>query len=183
VFLSAERAGAEPVGAARFESSTLLASCAFGAFVIRRESLARITARLVVPSTAPLCSEPFGVCCGMLTPIGVSWIVATAFGTAVAAQLLLIGWLVRIYPTIPPKVSYGTTGKAYFWYAPRGVVWLAPASWLVILGVTGAAIIAGPPEVREQPLLAIPFFLTAVSTPVVALAIDEKINTTRRDGR
>jgi hypothetical protein len=118
----------------------------------------------------------------MLASMGVSWIVAVAFGTAVAAQLLLAGWLLRVYPTIPAKIPYGTTGKEYFWYGPRAVVWLVPVSWLIILVFAGAAIAAGPPELRAQPLMAIPFFLMAAATPVVALAIADKINAARRRG-
>jgi hypothetical protein len=117
-----------------------------------------------------------------LTAMDVHWLVAVAFGTAVAAQLLLVGWLVRIYATIPPKIPYGTAGKVYFWYGPRAVVWSAPIAFLLILAVAGGATLSAPP-VRAQPLMAIPFFLLAGATPLVALSITDKINAARNRGR
>lgn len=106
--------------------------------------------------------------------------VAISFGIAVGAQLLLVRWIARIYPSIPPKIPYGTTGRQYFWYGPREVVWLAPVSWLLILTAAGVAIARAPSGVRTHPMMAAPFLLLAVATPVLALAIQDKVNAARR---
>ena len=112
-----------------------------------------------------------------------SWIVAVAFGTAIASQVLLSAWLVRIYATIPAEIPYGTAGKVYFWYGPRAVVWSAPIAFLLILAAIGGTMLAGPAAVRTQPLMAIPFFLMAAATPLVALSINDKIKAARNRER
>lgn len=115
--------------------------------------------------------------------MNLSWLVAIAYGTAVAAQFILLWWLARTYSAIPTKIPYGTLGKEYFWYGPRGVVWLAPVSWLAILGVAGVVVARGPSMPAAQVAATIGFFLMAAATPLIALAINAKITAARRRGR
>ena len=109
-----------------------------------------------------------------------STLVALAFGAAVVAQLLLAAWIARIYATIPAKIPYGTAGNVYFWYGPKAIVWSAPAAFLAILACSGAVIVQAPPQVGAQPLIAISFAALAAVTPVLAIAIQQKINAARR---
>ena len=106
--------------------------------------------------------------------------VAIAFGAAVLAQLVLVAWLARQYPSIPSRIPYGTAGDRYFLYGPRALVWLAPVAWLLLLAWCAFIILRAPAGVGMYPVMALPFAFLTLATPVVGLAINDKIRAARR---
>lgn len=72
------------------------------------------------------------------------------YGLAAGAHLVLVAWLVRRYPELPPRFPWSTlpTGEVLFW-GPPWVVFVGPAiviATLVALPVLFATIPAhGPP--------------------------------------
>ena len=107
-------------------------------------------------------------------------VVASAIGLAVIAQVALIAWLARRYRTIPSKIPYGTAAGQYFLYGPRALVWLSPFALLALVAWCGVVIARAPVIVRAQPLLAIPFVVIVLATPLVGVAIRAKIDAARR---
>jgi hypothetical protein len=111
-----------------------------------------------------------------------STIVWLAVVVALFSQLLLIAHVARRWPSIPREVPYGTLpGGRYFWWGPRAIVWSAPAVFIIMIAAT-AGIIWQTPILQRQPLMAIPFVLLALTTPLMQRSIDEKIDAAiRRD--
>jgi hypothetical protein len=63
----------------------------------------------------------------------------------------------------------------YFAWGPRAIVWITPAMLTAIVVVV-AGIIWQTPLLQQQPLMAVPFVLIALSRPLVERSIDEKID-------
>lgn len=109
-----------------------------------------------------------------------SLVVGFSIALAFASQLWLAEHIRRRWPSIPARIPYGTLpGRRYFAWGPRGVVWLTPATLLVLLAAITFLIAAAPPFVRSQPLLAIPFIIMACCTPLLRASIDDKIEAAR----
>ena len=102
-------------------------------------------------------------------------IVWLAVALALFTQLLLVGHMARRWPSVPREIPYGTLPGRYFLWGPRAIAWLTPAVMIVLI-VFVAAIIWQTPLLQQQPLMAIPFILIALSMPLVQRSIDDKID-------
>ncbi len=106
-------------------------------------------------------------------------VVYVSFAAAVAAQVALMVWIARIYPRTPRRIPYGTIGNRHFWYGPREVVWLTPITMLALLAWIGF-IMAKVPPIGAQPLMAIPFVMMVIATPLLGFSINDKVEAARR---
>jgi len=104
-----------------------------------------------------------------------SSIVWLAVALAFFTQLLLVFHMIRRWPSVPSQIPYGTLPGRYFLWGPRAIAWSTPAAIIVIIAVI-AGIIWCTPSLEQQPLMAVPFVLIAVSMPIVQRSIDDKID-------
>lgn len=104
-----------------------------------------------------------------------SLIVWLAVALALFTQLLLVLHMVRRWPSVPPEIPYGTLPGRYFLWGPRAIAWSTPAVIIAMIFVT-AGIVWRTPFLQQQPLMAIPFVLLALSMPIVQRSIDDKID-------
>ena len=75
--------------------------------------------------------------------------------------------------------SLRTLPGRYVAWGPRAIVWLTPAVLTAIVVVV-AGIIWQTPLLQQQPLMAVPFVLIALSRPLVERSIDDKIDAAMR---
>ena len=108
-------------------------------------------------------------------------LVAVGFALAIGSQLRLVGHMRRQWPSVPSRIPYGTLPGRYFAWGPRELMWITPATMIALTAAVGLVIAAAPPFVRSQPLLAIPFLVLALTTPLLRWAIDAKIDAARRN--
>jgi hypothetical protein len=108
-----------------------------------------------------------------------SILIALAIAVAFASQLWLVEHIRRRWASIPARIPYGTLPGRNFAWAPRELVWLTPATFLTMLAVITVVIATAPPFVRSEPLVAIPFIIIALCTPLLRAAIDDKIDAAR----
>lgn len=104
-----------------------------------------------------------------------SWIVWLAVALALFTQMLLVAHLIRRWPSVPPEIPYGTLYGQDFLWAPRAIAWSTPALILAIILIV-AGIVWRTPFLQQQPLMAIPFVLLALSMPIAQHSIDHKID-------
>ncbi len=108
-------------------------------------------------------------------------VVWLAVAVALCSQLLLVAHVGRRWASIPPEIPYGTLPGRYFLWGPRALIWLTPGVIIAIIVVV-AGIIWRTPLLQQQRLMAVPFVLIALVTPLMQRAIDDKMDAAIRRG-
>ena len=109
-------------------------------------------------------------------------IVWIAYGLAVAATLLLLRHVARRYPAFPRRgpLGIGFDGRLSKRSMPRFVLWFAPAVFVVVLVVLGAALALDPPREDQQLMLALTFITIVQTAWLFAWAVDRQVEFVRK---